>query len=65
MKTVLLEGKFKVGIVRETPYSVLVVALEDALTKDMDHRLEMMCAGRRYWFCRCCFEKRIQREISS
>jgi hypothetical protein len=64
MKTVLLEGKFKVGIVRETPYSVLVVALEDALTKDADHRLEMMCAGRSYWFCRSCFERRILRKVS-
>ena len=57
MKAVLLDGKYKVGIVKETPYSILVIALEDALTKDTFQRLEMMRAGRRYWFCRCCFEK--------
>jgi len=64
MKTVLLEGKFKVGIVRETPYSVLVVALEDALVVNSSQRLALMVTGRRYWFCRCCYEKRIKSEVS-
>ena len=64
MKTVLLGGKFKVGIVRETPYSVLVVALEDALVVNSSQRLALMAAGRSYWFCKCCFKRHIQ-EVES
>lgn len=65
VKTILLDGKYKVGIIKETPNYVLTIALEDALIKDTNQRLEMMHAGRHYWFCRCCFEKRIQRKVSS
>lgn len=64
MKAVLLDGKYKVGIVKETPCSVLIIALEDALTRDKFQRLEMIHSGKSYWFCRCCFEKRIQRKVS-
>jgi hypothetical protein len=64
MKTVLLDGEYRVAIVEESMDYVLTGALEDILFKSLDHRLEMMHAGRRYWFCRCCFEKRIQRKVS-
>ena len=51
MKAVLLDGKYKVGSIKETPNYVLTIVLEDVLIKDTNQRLEMMHAGRHYWFC--------------
>ena len=60
MRTILLDGKIKVGVIQETPGKVLVVALEDAIIKDVNNRMQMMSAGNVYAFCRCCYERRLK-----
>ena len=60
MKTVLLDGKYKVGIVKEKGNAIYVLALEDALVPDVDDRLQLMQAGKVYSFCKCCFERHIK-----
>lgn len=60
MKIVLVDGRYKFGIIKETSKAVRVLALEDALITDNNQHLEIMVAGRHYWFCKCCFKRHVQ-----
>jgi len=60
LKTVILDGKYKVGIVKEKGNAIYVLALEDALVPDVDDRLQLMQAGKVYSFCKCCFKRHVQ-----
>jgi hypothetical protein len=60
LKTFLLDGKYKVGIVKERGNTVYVLALEDALIPDIDNRLQLMEAGRVYSFCKHCFKRHVK-----
>jgi hypothetical protein len=63
LKTVLFDGKYKVGIVKEKDNAVYVLALEDALVPDVDDRLQIMHAGKVYIFCKCCFKQHVKEAL--
>jgi len=60
LKTSLLDGRYKVCIVKENGNAVYVLALEDALVPDVDDRLQIMQAGKVYSFCKCCFKRHVK-----
>ena len=61
MRTVLLDGRVKMVIVKESSNAVLAFAMEDALVKDAEGKLKLMKSGRNYRFCKCCFERHIKK----
>jgi hypothetical protein len=60
LKEILFDGKYKVGILKEKKNEVLILALEDFLISDVNGNLSLLEAGKRYLFCKCCFESYIQ-----
>jgi hypothetical protein len=59
MKTLFLDGKHKIKVVKEKDGAVYFLALEDALIPDIDGRLQLMKAGKIYTVCKSCFNHRV------